>query len=107
MLFQVHAGNYHFTVFIVEFRGNGLTALTCCIGYVPARNKRVFDLLFYSVEIILDIMIHADRMVAALYGIPGLMVIPRGPDLGAQVILKRKWEKKHWQKYYDRGGKTL
>ena len=26
----------------------------------------------------------------ALYGIPGLMVIPRGPDLGAQVVLKRK-----------------
>ena len=50
---------------------------------------------------------HRHRMVAALYGIPGLMVIPRGPDLGAQVILKRKWEKKHWQKYYDRGGKTL
>ena len=46
-------------------------------------------------------------MAAALYGIPGLMVVPRGPDLGAQVILKRKWEKKHWQKYYDRGGKTL
>ncbi len=38
--------------------------------------------------------LYADRMVAALYGIPGLMVIPRGPDLGAQVILKRKWEKK-------------
>lgn len=37
--------------------------------------------------------LYADRMVAALYGIPGLMVIPRGPDLGAQVILKRKWEK--------------
>ena len=51
--------------------------------------------------------LYADRMVAALYGIPGLMVIPRGPDLGAQVILKRKWEKKHWQKYYVRGGKTL
>ena len=51
--------------------------------------------------------LYADRMAAALYGIPGLMVIPRGPDLGAQVILKRKWEKKHWQKYYDRGGKTL
>ena len=51
--------------------------------------------------------LYADRMVAALYGIPGLMVIPRGPDLGAQVVLKRKWEKKHWQKYYDRGGKTL
>ena len=49
----------------------------------------------------------ADRMAAALYGIPGLMVIPRGPDLGAQVVLKRKWEKRHWQKYYDRGGKTL
>ena len=41
--------------------------------------------------------LYADRMVAALYGIPGLMVIPRGPDLGAQVILKRKWEKKHWK----------
>jgi HAD superfamily phosphatase len=23
------------------------------------------------------------------------------------VVLKRKWEKKHWQEYYDRGGKTL
>ena len=51
--------------------------------------------------------LYADRMAAALYGIPGLMVIPRGPDLGAQVILKRKWEKKHWQAYYYRGGKTL
>ena len=51
--------------------------------------------------------LYADRMAAALYGIPGLMVVPRGPDLSAQVILKRKWEKKHWQKYYDRGGKTL
>ena len=51
--------------------------------------------------------LYADRMAAALYGIPGLMVVPRGPDLGAQVILKRKWEKKHWQKYYDRGGRTL
>ena len=38
--------------------------------------------------------LYADRMAAALYGIPGLMVIPRGPDLGAQVILKRKWEEK-------------
>ena len=36
--------------------------------------------------------LYADRMAAALYGIPGLMVIPRGPDLGAQVILKRKRE---------------
>ena len=44
--------------------------------------------------------LYADR-------IPGLMVIPRGPDLGAQVVLKRKWEKRHWQEYYDRGGKTL
>ena len=51
--------------------------------------------------------LYADRMAAALYGIPGLMVVPRGPDLGAQVILKRKWEKRHWQQYYDRGGKTL
>lgn len=51
--------------------------------------------------------LYADRMAAALYGIPGLMVVPRGPDLGAQVILKRKWEKKHWQKYYDKGGKLL
>ena len=51
--------------------------------------------------------LYADRMAAALYGIPGLVVIPRGPDLGAQVVLKRKWEKKHWQAYYDKGGKTL
>lgn len=51
--------------------------------------------------------LYADRMAAALYGIPGLMVVPRGPDLGAQVILKRKWEKRHWQEYYDKGGKLL
>ena len=51
--------------------------------------------------------LYADRMAAALYGIPGLMVVPRGPDLGAQVVLKRKWEERHWQAYYDRGGKTL
>ena len=51
--------------------------------------------------------LYADHMAAALYGIPGLMVVPRGPDLGAQVVLKRKWEKRHWQAYYDRGGKTL
>lgn len=51
--------------------------------------------------------LYADRMAAALYGIPGLVVVPRGPDLGAQVVLKRKWEKKHWQEYYDKGGKTL
>ena len=51
--------------------------------------------------------LYADRMAAALYGIPGLMVVPRGHDLGAQVVLKRKWEKRHWQAYYDRGGKTL
>ena len=51
--------------------------------------------------------LYADRMAAALYGIPGLMVVPRGSDLGAQVILKRKWEKRHWQEYYDRGGKLL
>ena len=29
------------------------------------------------------------------------------PLPGAQVVLKRKWEKKHWQEYYDQGGKTL
>lgn len=51
--------------------------------------------------------LYADRMAAALYGIPGLMVVPRGPDLGAQVVLKRKWEKRFWQAYYDRGGVTL
>ena len=52
--------------------------------------------------------LYADRMVAALYGIPGLMVITPRAGLGrtghpqAQV-----GEKIHWQKYYDRGGKTL
>ena len=31
--------------------------------------------------------LYADRMAAALYGIPALMVVPRGPDRGAQVRL--------------------
>ena len=51
--------------------------------------------------------LYADRMAAALYGIPALMVVPRGPDLGAQVKLKRRWERRHWQAYYDRGGRLL
>ena len=51
--------------------------------------------------------LYADRLAAALYGIPALMVVPRGPDRGAQVKLKRKWERSHWQAYYDRGGKLL
>ena len=51
--------------------------------------------------------LYADRLAAALYGIPALMVVPRGPDLGAQVRLKRKWERRHWQAYYDKGGKLL
>ena len=51
--------------------------------------------------------LYADRMAAALYGIPALMVVPRGPDLGAQVKLKRRWERCFWQRYYDRGGKLL
>ena len=72
-----------------------LMAAQHCMGVKHSQMAMVGDQLY------------ADRMVAALYGIPGLMVVPRGPDLGAQVILKRKWEKKHWQKYYDRGGKTL
>ena len=51
--------------------------------------------------------LYTDRLAAALYGIPGLMVVPRGPDLNSGVVLTRKWEKRHWQQYYDRGGKTL
>ena len=51
--------------------------------------------------------LYTDRLAAALYGIPALMVVPRGPDLGAQVRLKRKWERRHWQAYYDRGGRLL
>ena len=51
--------------------------------------------------------LYADRLAAALYRIPALVVVPRGLDLGAQVKLKRKWEKKHWQAYFDNGGKLL
>ena len=51
--------------------------------------------------------LYCDRMAAALYGIPAFMVVPRGPDRGPQVRLKRKWERRHWQEYYDRGGTLL
>ncbi len=51
--------------------------------------------------------LYCDRLAAALYGIPAFMVVPRGPDIGPQVKLKRKWERRHWQEYYDRGGKLL
>lgn len=48
----------------------------------------------------------ADRMAAALYGIPAFVVIARGPDLDASVQLKRRWEKKYWKKFYDQGGQV-
>lgn len=48
--------------------------------------------------------LYADKLAASLYGIPALIVLARGPDRGAQVKLKRKWEKKHWQKFYSGGG---
>ncbi len=51
--------------------------------------------------------LYCDRLAAALYGIPAFMVVPRGPDLGPQVKLKRRWERRHWQAYYDRGGVLL
>ena len=74
-------------------------------------NARLHGLVIFRAllddDVIAKLVDLTDRMAAALYGIPGLMVIPRGPDLGAQVVLKRKWEKRHWQEYYDRGGKTL
>ena len=76
------------------------------IGLTIVSNRRRMGVKRKQMAMVGD-QLYADRMAAALYGIPGLMVIPRGPDLGAQVVLKRKWEKRHWQKYYDRGGKTL
>jgi hypothetical protein len=51
--------------------------------------------------------LYADRMAAALYGIPAFMVVPRGGDRGVQVRIKRKFERRHWQEYYDKGGKLL
>lgn len=51
--------------------------------------------------------LYADRMAAALYGIPAFMVVPRGGDRGAQVKLKRVFERRHWQEYYDKGGTLL
>ncbi len=49
----------------------------------------------------------ADRMAAALYGIPAFMVVPRGLDLNKGVIIKRHFEKPFWAKYYKKGGKLL
>jgi hypothetical protein len=51
--------------------------------------------------------LYTDRMAAALYGIPAFMVVPRGGDRGAHVRFKRKLERRHWQAYYDKGGKLL
>lgn len=48
-----------------------------------------------------------DRLVGALYGVPALVVVPRGEDLNKYVQFKRKLEKRFWMKYYQKGGKTL
>lgn len=51
--------------------------------------------------------LYTDQLAASLYGIPALVVIARGPDLGAQVRLKRVWEQKHWKKFFEHGGKVF
>ena len=48
-----------------------------------------------------------DRLVAALYGVPAFVVVPRGADLNKYVCFKRILEKPFWKKYYDNGGRTL
>jgi len=50
--------------------------------------------------------LYADQLAASLYGIPAFIVLARGPDLGVQVKIKRKWEKKHWARFYANGGRV-
>ena len=46
--------------------------------------------------------LYADRMAAALYGIPGLMGHPPAAGSRGTGGAQAQVEKKHWQEYYDR-----
>lgn len=48
-----------------------------------------------------------DRLAAALYGVPGLVVLPLAPETHKSIERRRKWEAPYIQKYYDQGGTLL
>lgn len=48
-----------------------------------------------------------DRLAAALYGVPGLVVLPLAPETHKSIERRRRWEAPYIQKYYRKGGKLL
>ncbi len=48
-----------------------------------------------------------DRLAAALYGVPGLVVRPLAPETHKSIERRRRWEAPYIQKYYRKGGKLL
>ncbi len=48
-----------------------------------------------------------DRLAAALYGVPGLVVRPLAPETHKSIERRRRWEAPFIQKYYRKGGKLL
>lgn len=48
-----------------------------------------------------------DRLAAALYGVPGLVVRPLAPETHKSIERRRKWEAPFIQKYYQKGGRLL
>ena len=73
----------------------GLAAARRRFGVKRARMAIVGDQLF------------TDRLAASLFGIPALVVSPRGGEASRGVRFKRRFEKPFLRRYYKKGGKLL
>ena len=73
----------------------GLAAARRRFGVPRARMAIVGDQLF------------TDRLAASFFGIPALVVSPRGSPARNDIQFKRKLEKPFLRRYYQKGGKLL
>ena len=73
----------------------GLAAARRRFGVPRARMAIVGDQLF------------TDRLAASFFGIPALVVSPRGGAARRDIQFKRKLERPFLRRYYQKGGKLL
>ena len=74
---------------------SGLAAARRRFGVPRARMAIVGDQLF------------TDRLAASFFGIPALVVSPRGGPARKDIRIKRRLEQPFLRRYYQKGGKLL
>ena len=71
-----------------------------------AAARRRFGVKRRQMAIVGD-QLFTDRLAASFFGIPALVVSPRGGAARRDIQLKRKLERPFLRRYYQRGGKLL